>query len=80
MRYAGEVFRPEGKGGAPPAGEGEASREERKRARAAKKRAGKKHAAQKVGQMGSWRCIGATNLCLLTRLLSGKAKQCYSAK
>lgn len=48
MRYAGEVFRPEGRGGAPPAGENEASREERKRARAAKKRAGKKHNAQKV--------------------------------
>jgi hypothetical protein len=48
MRYAGEVYQPEGRKGAPPAGEGEASREERRRARAAKKRAGKKRTAQKV--------------------------------
>lgn len=44
MRYAGEVYKPEGL----PQGEGELSREERKRARAGKKRAGKKHRAQKV--------------------------------
>ncbi len=44
MRYAGEVYKPEGL----PQGEGELSREERKRARASKKRAGKKHRAQKV--------------------------------
>lgn len=48
MRYAGEVYQPEGRKGAPPAGEGEASQEERRRARAAKKRAGKKRTAQKV--------------------------------
>ena len=67
MRYAGEVFRPGGKGGVA-AGEGELSREDRKRARAGKKRAGKKRRSQKVGD----KLYSASNSNIKTLPTAGK--------